>query len=52
MNKERQDVAWAVLQGSLPADKLTYSEITELNNLIFDAVANKLSLPLFDSKMH
>jgi hypothetical protein len=52
MTEERQMVAWAVLQGKLPAAELSYSEIDELNDLIFNAVTDKLSLPLFDSKMH
>jgi hypothetical protein len=52
MTEDRQMVAWAVLQGKLPADELSYSEIDEIKSLIFNAVTNKLSLPLFDSKMH
>jgi hypothetical protein len=52
MTEERQVVAWAVLQGKLPADELTYAEIKEIDNLIFDAVSVKLSSPLFSSKMH
>jgi hypothetical protein len=52
MTEERQIVAWAVLQGKLPADELTYAEIEEIEDLIFDAVSVKLSSPLFCTKMH
>ena len=52
MTEERQIVAWAVLQGKLPADELTYAEIEEIEDLIFDAVSAKLSSPLFYTKMH
>jgi hypothetical protein len=52
MTEERQVVAWAVLQGKLPANELTYAEIKEIDNLIFDAVSVKLSSPLLCTKMH
>ena len=52
MTEERQVVAWAVLEGKLPADELTYAEIKEIDSLIFDAVLAKLSLPLLCTKMH
>ena len=52
MTEERQIVAWAVLQGKLPADELTYAEIEEIEDLIFDAVSVKLSSPLFCTKIH
>lgn len=52
MTKERQMIAWAVLQGELPAEQLSYDEIGEIGELIFDAVAAKLSLPLLSNKIH
>jgi hypothetical protein len=52
MTEERQKIAWAVLQGELPAEELTYAEIEEIEDLIFDAVATKLSSPLFSNKIH
>ena len=52
MTEERQRIAWAVLQGKLPAEELTYAEIEEIEDLIFDAVATKLSSPLFSNKIH
>lgn len=52
MTKERQMVAWAVLQGKLPAEELTFAEIKEIDDLIFDAVSVKLSSPLLCTKMH
>ena len=52
MTEDRQIVAWAVLQGKLPANELTYAEIKEIDNLIFDAVSVKLSSPLLCTKMH
>jgi len=52
MTEERQKIAWAVLQGELPVEELTYDEIEEIEDLIFDAVAIKLSSPLFSNKIH
>lgn len=52
MTEERQRIAWAVLQGELPAEELTYAEIEEIEDLIFDAVSAKLSSPLFSNKIH
>lgn len=52
MTEERQRIAWAVLQGELPEDELTFDEIDEIEDLIYDAVAAKLSSPLFSNKIH
>jgi hypothetical protein len=47
MTDERQLVALAVLEGRLPADELSWEEIEELQEAVFDAVATKMgsSLP-------
>jgi len=47
MTDERQLVVLAVLDGKLPADSLTWEEIEELEEAVFDAIANKIgsSLP-------
>jgi hypothetical protein len=47
MINDRQLVALAVLEGKLPADSLSWEEIEELQEAVFDAVAVKMgsSLP-------
>ena len=47
MTDERQLVALAVLEGNLPADSLSWEEIEEIGEAVFNAIALKMgsSLP-------
>ena len=42
MTDDRQLVALAVLEGKLPADALSWEEIEELEEAVFDAIADKM----------
>ncbi len=46
MTDERQLVVLAVLEGKLPADSLSWEEIEELEEAVFDAIADKMGLCL------
>jgi len=50
MTKDRQIIAMAVLEGKLPAEILTWKEIKQLDQLIFDTVSNKYKTVLFTSE--
>jgi hypothetical protein len=41
MTDERQLVVFAVLEGKLPPDELSWEEIEELKEAVFDAIATK-----------
>ncbi len=41
MNKERQKVVLAVLEGTLPVDMITDEELIELESAVMNAVAEK-----------
>lgn len=43
MTDERMLVAMAVFEGKLPADELSWEEIEELEEAVFDAIVNKCS---------
>lgn len=43
MTDERILVAMAVFEGKMPADSLTWEEIEELEEAVFDAIATKCS---------
>lgn len=42
MTEERQMVVMAVLEGSLPASMLTDDEIVEMENNLFELIAEKI----------
>ena len=50
MNEERQLVMAAVIEGKLPADSVTMEEIQELEEIVFDLIAEKKfgCLPQYD----
>lgn len=50
MTKDRQIIAMAVLDGKLPAELLTWKEIQQLDELIFDTVADKYKTVLFTAE--
>lgn len=51
MTKDREIIAMAVLEGKLPAELLTWKEIQQLDELIFDTVSNKYKTTYFDSEL-
>lgn len=46
MTEERELVMMAVLDGQLSPDVLTLEEVAELQEVLFDAIAEKKMLPL------
>ena len=51
MTVDRMMVALSVLQGKLPEDMLTLEEVTEIQDMLFNIVAEK-HLPHFDTNLH
>jgi hypothetical protein len=43
MNEDRKMVMVAVLEGKLPADRVTMEEINEVQDLVFELIAERVS---------
>lgn len=50
MTKDRQIIAMAVLEGKLPPELLTWKEIQQLDEVIFDTVSDKYKTVLFTTE--
>jgi hypothetical protein len=50
MTKDRQIIAMAVLEGKLPSETLTWKEIKQLDQLIFETVSNKYKTVMYVSE--
>jgi hypothetical protein len=50
MTKDRQIIAMAVLEGKLPPETLTWKEIKQLDQLIFETVSNKYKTVMYVSE--
>lgn len=43
MNEDRRMIMVAVLEGKLPADSVTMEEINEVQDLVFELIADRVS---------
>ena len=50
MTKDRQIIAMAVLEGKLPSQTLTWKEIKQLNEVIFEKITNDYKTVMFVSE--